>query len=172
MNSIFICDVPMCYDAWQIVCTFSFVPLEVGLWGSHSVDLLLVRLTVTPICCTLCDIIHGHHPRHWVVRGWVPASTIHTSASTISSSLIYMFDVDGEPLLISSMTPDHLQSHNTNWTLVAGQISHLPHTWPQCLLMCMALVFDTHMNQITLRTSSLVRLFNRITNVQLTVHCH
>lgn len=23
--------------------------------------------------CAFCDSIHGHHPRHWVVRGWVPA---------------------------------------------------------------------------------------------------
>jgi hypothetical protein len=175
MNSIFICGAPMCYDAWQTVRTFSFVTLEAGQWGSHSVDLLLVRLVVTPICCTLCDSIHGHHPRHWVVKGSVPAlncfNDTHLSASAISSSLIYMFDVDGEPLLTSSMTPDHLQSHNTNWTLV-GQISHLHHTWPQCLLMCMALVFDTHMNLITLCTSSLVRLFNRITSFQLTLHCH
>jgi hypothetical protein len=43
INSIFICGAPMCYDAWQIVCTFSFVTVQVGQWGSHSVELLLVR---------------------------------------------------------------------------------------------------------------------------------
>lgn len=167
----------MCYDARQRVRTFSFVTLEVGQWGSQSVELLLVRqmLWHPSAACSVIAFM-DKHPRHWVMRGWGPALNCfhdtHLSAHTISSSsLIYMFDVDGQPLLTSSMTPDHLQSHDTNLTLV-GQITHLHHTRPQCLLMCMALVFDTHINQMTLRISSLVRLFNRITNFQLTLHCH
>jgi hypothetical protein len=83
--------------------------------------------------------------------------------------LTNMFDVDGQPILTSSMTPDHLQSHGTISTL-AGRASRLHHTRPQCLLMFMASVFDTHMNQITVHTSSLVRLFSRIATFQLALH--
>jgi hypothetical protein len=58
------------------------------------------------------------------------ASMIHIClpASFCHWSLICMFDVDGRPLLTSSMTPDHLQSHDTNSAL--GQIPHLHHMWP------------------------------------------